>query len=176
MAKKKWTVMMYLNGNNELGIEMENTFKEVCKIKNSEVNIVIQLSKAPIEIVNLIRQDKSRYKDEWVGARRYAITNGDLNLIEEYSNINMADYKNLYKFCQWAVKYYPADRYMLVISGHGFIVASLSDLCGDKPYIMGMYEMCFSINSLKQDLNIDIDILSLDICNMNTVELIYELG
>ena len=36
MAKKKWTVMMYLNGNNELGIEMENTFKEVCKIKNSE--------------------------------------------------------------------------------------------------------------------------------------------
>ena len=36
--------------------------------------------------------------------------------------------------------------------------------------------MCFSINSLKQDLNIDIDILSLDICNMNTVELIYELG
>ena len=37
MAKKKWTVMMYLNGNNELGIEMENTFKEVCKIKNSEI-------------------------------------------------------------------------------------------------------------------------------------------
>ena len=62
MAKKKWTVMMYLNGNNELGIEMENTFKEVCKIKNSEVNIVIQLSKAPIEIVNLIRQDKNPFR------------------------------------------------------------------------------------------------------------------
>ena len=98
MAKKKWTVIMYLNGNNELGIEMENTFKEVCEVKNSEVNIVIQLSKAPIEIVNLIRQDESKYKDEWVGTRRYAITNGDLNLIEEYSHINMADYKNLYKF------------------------------------------------------------------------------
>ena len=176
MAKKKWTVMMYLNGNNELGIEMENTFKEVCEVKNSEVNIVIQLSKAPIEIVNLIRQDESKYKDEWVGTRRYAITNGDLNLIEEYSHINMADYKNLYKFSEWAIKNYPAERYMLVISGHGFIVASLSDLCGDNPYIMGMYEMCFAINNLKQDLNIDIDILSLDICNMNTVELLYELG
>lgn len=176
MAKKKWTVMMYLNGNNELGIEMENTFKEVCEVKNNEVNIVIQLSKAPIEIVNLIRQDESKYKDEWVGTRRYAITNGDLNLIEEYSHINMADYKNLYKFSEWAIKNYPAERYMLVISGHGFIVASLSDLCGDNPYIMGMYEMCFAINNLKQDLNIDIDILSLDICNMNTVELLYELG
>lgn len=176
MAKKKWTVMMYLNGNNELGIEMENTFKEVCEVKNNEVNIVIQLSKAPIEIVNLIRQDESRYKDEWVGARRYTVTNGDLKLIEEYSHINMADYKSLYRFTEWEIKNYPAERYMLVISGHGFIVASLSDLCGDNPYIMGMYEMCFAINNLKQDLNIDIDILSLDICNMNTVELLYELG
>lgn len=63
---------------------------------------------------------------------------------------------------------------MVSISGHGFIVASLSDLCGKEPYIMGMYEMCTAINNLKNI--IDIDILILDICNMNTIELIYELG
>ena len=39
---------------------------------------------------------------------------------------------------------------------------------------MGMYEMCTAINNLKNI--IDIDILILDICNMNTIELIYELG
>ena len=34
MIKKKWTVIMYLNGNNELAIEMENTFKDVCNVKS----------------------------------------------------------------------------------------------------------------------------------------------
>ena len=176
MAKRKWTVIMYLNGNNELGIEMEGTFKDVCKVKNNDINIVIQLSKAPIEIVNLIRQDNVEYKEPWVGTRRYSLIDGAVNLEEEYSYLNMADYKSLYNFIEWSIKNYPAERYMLVVSGHGFIVASLSDLCGDKPYIMGMYEMCFAINKIKQDLNIKIDILSLDICNMNTVELLYELG
>lgn len=176
MGKKKWTVVMYLNGNNELGIEMEDTFKEACKVKNNDINIVIQLSKAPIEIVNLIRQDNISYKNEWIGTRRYSVTNGEAKLEKEYSYLNMADYKTLYNFIEWSINNYPAERYMLIISGHGFIVASLSDLCGDKPYIMGMYEMCFAINKIKQDLNIKIDILSLDICNMNTVELLYELG
>lgn len=174
MIKKKWTVIMYLNGNNELAIEMENTFKDVCNVKSDDTNIVIQISKAPIEIVNLIRQDESSYQEDWVGTRRYSLVDGKLELKEEFSNLNMADYKSLYKFSEWAVENYPAERYMLVISGHGFIVASLSDLCGDNPYIMGMYEMCFAINNIKKTLNIDI--LTLDICNMNTVELLYELG
>uniref|UniRef100_UPI0018AB3B58 clostripain-related cysteine peptidase n=1 Tax=Clostridium sp. D53t1_180928_C8 TaxID=2787101 RepID=UPI0018AB3B58 len=176
MERKKWTVIMYLNGNNELGIEMENTFNNVCSVRSDDINTVIQLSKAPIEIVNLIRQDNIRYKNEWIGTRRYSVIDGEVKLQEKYSYLNMADYKNLYKFIEWSINNYPAERYMLVISGHGFIVASLSDLCGDKPYIMGLYEMCFAINRIKQDLNINIDILSLDICNMNTVELLYELG
>ena len=136
---------MYLNGNNELGIEMEDTFKEVCKVKNNDINIVIQLSKAPIEIVNLIRQENVEYKEKWIGTRRYSIIDGEAKLQEEYSYLNMADYKILYNFIEWSINNYPAERYMLIISGHGFIVASLSDLCGDKPYIMGMYEMCFAI-------------------------------
>ena len=41
MAKRKWTVIMYLNGNNELGIEMEDTFKEACKVKNNDINTIL---------------------------------------------------------------------------------------------------------------------------------------
>ena len=98
MIKKKWTVIMYLNGNNELAIEMENTFKDVCNVKSDDTNIVIQISKAPIEIVNLIRQDKSSYQEDWVGTRRYSLVDGKLELKEELPNLNMADYKSLYKF------------------------------------------------------------------------------
>lgn len=174
MSKKEWTVIMYLNGSNELAIEMENTFKQLCKINKSNVNIVIQLSKAPIDLVRTIRQDDSSYAEDWTGTRRYSIINGKLEIVQSNEYINMADYRNLYDFIKWAANKFPAKRYMVSISGHGFIVASLSDLCGKEPYIMGMYEMCTAINNLKNI--IDIDILILDICNMNTIELIYELG
>ena len=174
MSKKEWTVIMYLNGSNEMAIEMENTFKQLCKINKSNVNIVIQLSKAPIDLVRTIRQDNSSYAENWTGTRRYSIINGKLEIVQSNEYINMADYRNLYDFIKWAANKFPAKRYMVSISGHGFIVASLSDLCGKEPYIMGMYEMCTAINNLKNI--IDIDILILDICNMNTIELIYELG
>lgn len=174
MSKKEWTVIMYLNGSNEMAIEMENTFKQLCKINKSNVNIVIQLSKAPIDLVRTIRQDDSSYAEDWTGTRRYSIINGKLEIVQSNEYINMADYRNLYDFIKWAANKFPAKRYMVSISGHGFIVASLSDLCGKEPYIMGMYEMCTAINNLKNI--IDIDILILDICNMNTIELIYELG
>lgn len=174
MSKKEWTVIMYLNGSNEIAIEMENTFKQLCKINKSNVNIVIQLSKAPIDLVRTIRQDDSSYAENWTGTRRYSIINGKLEIVQSNEYINMADYRNLYDFIKWAANKFPAKRYMVSISGHGFIVASLSDLCGKEPYIMGMYEMCTAINNLKNI--IDIDILILDICNMNTIELIYELG
>ena len=174
MSKKEWTVIVYLNGSNEMAIEMENTFKQLCKINKSNVNIVIQLSKAPIDLVRTIRQDDSSYAENWTGTRRYSIINGKLEIVQSNEYINMADYRNLYDFIKWAANKFPAKRYMVSISGHGFIVASLSDLCGKEPYIMGMYEMCTAINNLKNI--IDIDILILDICNMNTIELIYELG
>ena len=174
MSKKEWTVIMYLNGSNEMAIEMENTFKQLCKINKSNVNIVIQLSKAPIDLVRTIRQDDSSYAENWTGTRRYSIINGKLEIVQSNEYINMADYRNLYDFIKWAANKFPAKRYMVSISGHGFIVASLSDLCGKEPYIMGMYEMCTAINNLKNI--IDIYILILDICNMNTIELIYELG
>ena len=174
MSKKEWTVIMYLNGSNEMAIEMENTFKQLCKINKSNVNIVIQLSKAPIDLVRTIRQDNSSVVDNGTGTWRYSIINGKLEIVQSNEYINMADYRNLYDFIKWAANKFPAKRYMVSISGHGFIVASLSDLCGKEPYIMGMYEMCTAINNLKNI--IDIDILILDICNMNTIELIYELG
>ena len=174
MSKKEWTVIMYLNGSTEMAIEMENTFKQLCKINKSNVNIVIQLSKAPIDLVRTIRQDDSSYAENWTGTRRYSIINGKLEIVQSNEYINMADYRNLYDFIKWAANKFPAKRYLVSLSGHGFIVASLSDLCGKEPYIMGMYEMCTAINNLKNI--IDIDILILDICNMNTIELIYELG
>lgn len=173
MRIKEWTFMIYLNGTNELGVEMEKTFNNIVKTKVSEdINIVIQIGKAPIELVNMIREDEFIYDDNWYGVRRYSIVNNHLTFHNELSGLNMADHKNLYKFINWGMSNFPAERYFLSISGHGFLAATLTELCLDKPYTMGIYELCKSLN----DIDGHIDMLFLDVCNMNTVEFIYEIG
>lgn len=173
MSNKEWTIMIYLNGTNDLGVEMERTFKDILNINDFEnINIVIQIGKAPIELVKMIRQEKLVYEDKWSGVRRYSIVNNIFKLHGTLDNLNMADYKNLYDFIKWGMNNFKSKRYFLSISGHGFIGATLTELCLDKPYTMGIYELSEALNNI----NRCIDILFLDICNMNTVEFIYELG
>lgn len=173
MNTKEWTIMLYLNGTNDLGVEMENTFKDIVNLDNlKDINIVIQIGKAPIELVKMIRQCDMSYEEEWDGVRRYSIINGKLKMQSELKDLNMADYKSLNDFIQWGMSNFKSKRYFLSIAGHGFIAALLSELSLDKPYIMGIYELCKSLNSI----NKSIDILFLDVCNMNTIEFIYELG
>ena len=172
-------MLAYLNGNNELEPEMwrSKLDMDASDISN-KVNIVIEIGRASENIVRIMRpQEKFTYDEEcWSGVRRYVNDREKSVFVEDLGNINMADYKNLYKFIEWGINNYPAKRYMLVVAGHGFLVLTLSDLCSDKPYTMGIYEMCTAINNIKADLDVNIDILVLDICFMNNIETIYELG
>ena len=97
-------------------------------------------------------------------------------MLEDLNIINMADYKNLYKFILWGIEIFSAKKYMLIIAGHGFNLINLSDLCGDTPYTMGLYELCLAIREIEKNLKVEIDILNFDICNMNNIEVIYELA
>ncbi len=175
MSKKEWTILIYANGNNELEPEMWRSkinLESNCKAEN--INVIIQISRAKKSIVNIIRSIDSDYEEEesWTGTRRYLVKDNRAILLEDMGEVNMANHKTLNKFIEWGSNKYLANKYMLIISGHGFLVATLSDICGLHPYTMGIYEMCNAINSI----NKNIDLLILDICNMNTVEVMYELG
>lgn len=178
MNKKNWTSLLYLNGNNELAIEMEKTLNHIVNMEDgdTENNIIVQISKGPIELVNIIRQGNYEYVKPWQGVNRYEVVQGELILKEHFEGINLCNYKSLYDFLTWGIKNYPADRYMVAIAGHGYIINAFSDFSGEKPCTMGVYEMLYAINLIKKKLKVDIDILVLDICNMNTVEILYELG
>lgn len=179
MKKRQWSVLFYLNGNNEMAPEMEQSLEELKKSTtiDSDKNIIVEIGRAPAKLVNKIRSaEKLMYKESIGGVKRYVIKNDETKMVEDLNNINMADYKNLYKFIKWSINNFPAQRYMLVIAGHGFTVLTLSDLCGDMPYTMGLYEMCLAIRTIKKELDVQVDILNLDICNMNNIETIYEIG
>lgn len=179
-ALKDWTVLIYANGNNELEPEVWKSMLDAERTGSDEnVNIVIQIGRESSELVKLMRpyDNLLSFENSWTGVRRYYITKGKSQLIEDLGKENMADPKSLYNFITWGLKQFPAKRNMLLLSGHGAaFIAVMPDLSQSFPCMMGVAEMCKVLNMIKHDTGANIDILTLDMCCMNIVELMYELG
>lgn len=115
-AKAKWTVMMYMNGDNNLDPFAISDFEEMARVRyNPRVNVVVQLDRAGGEAGN---------DGGWGETRRFLMrenlrpTRSD-SLPGFSEEANMGDPATLASFVAWAKKSFPAERYMLVIWSHG---------------------------------------------------------
>lgn len=114
---KKWTVMVYIGGDNNLespAIEDINEMEQVGS--NDDINIVVQFDRHP-------GYDTSN--GDWTTTRRYYITRDadantiNSNLICDLGEVNMGDPNTLQDFITWAKAHYPANRYALILWNHG---------------------------------------------------------
>lgn len=173
---KEWTILIYANGNNEMEPEMYSSMKAAEREgSNDDVNVVIELGRISRKLISAVRGENVRYNDDekWTGTRRFYLKSEKSEFIEELGFINMADPRNLYEFIKWGTENYPAKHYMLILGGHGiFFVGMMTDFTEGIAYMMGTPEMCNAINRAA----VPIDILVMDMCYMNSIELIYELG
>ncbi|MFZ5943002.1 MAG: clostripain-related cysteine peptidase [Bacillota bacterium] len=179
--KKKWTVLFYANGNNEFEPEMHKMVQNIKEIESpQEMNIVIQYSRADRRLAEILRPHVfiNELEENWTGTQRIAITPKTSRFLENTQTtnlgfLNMADAKVLFEFIQWGMESFPAERYMVVLGGHSFeYLGTLTDYTQDMPYIMGIPEMAKALNLVSSK----IDILILDTCYMNMVEILYELA
>lgn len=183
---KKWTVLIYADGNNEMEDVIYKSFTSCSRLcVRNDINVIIE--------IGLLGQSN------WSGVRRYYINSkekfskefNDFNitststffsfeepiLIESLGKLNMADPNNLSKFITWGMKAYPAEHYMVILSGHGTdFVGCFTDLSFNDNYIMGIPEMANAIYLGSQNSNSSIDILVLDMCFMNSIEVLYEFS
>ncbi|MCM1990445.1 clostripain-related cysteine peptidase [Oceanirhabdus seepicola] len=177
---KEWTILIYADGNNELVPEMIQSKLDVEKFgPKHNLNVVMQIGLASMELVKILTPLKPLPKHTEIssGVKRYYVLNSKSILIEDLGNINMAGPHNLYDFIKWGIENYPAKHYLLALSGHGFsFVGAIPDLSQNTPYLMNLVDMCKAVNMSQKDTGVKIDILLLDMCHMNKIEVIYELG
>jgi hypothetical protein len=115
-AKAKWTVMLYMNGDNNLDPFAVADFEELARVRyDPRVNVVVQLDRA----------GRGTGGDaEWGETRRFLLrqnlrpTRSD-SLPGFDEEANMGDPATLAAFVEWARRSYPAERYMLVVWSHG---------------------------------------------------------
>ncbi|MEO0247550.1 MAG: clostripain-related cysteine peptidase [candidate division WOR-3 bacterium] len=179
---KEWTIMVYMNADNDLetyGIKDINEM-EYGGGSNSYRNVIVQIDRHP-------GYDTSN--GNWTTCRRYYITNDPSNsstivstLIQDIGEVNMGDPNTLVAFAQWAIQNYPAKKYFLVLWDHGdgwyksegesplFRGVSVDMSSGNAQINVYNGELGSALSSIKSYLGRNIDIIGFDACLMGMIE------
>ncbi len=106
LPKKRWTFMVYMAGDNNLDPNGVGDLKEMKNVGSTDdVNIIAEFDRSAGHT-----------------AKRYYLRKGgkaNADAVESVGRTNTGDPKCLLDFIKWGVKFYPADRYILVLWNHG---------------------------------------------------------
>jgi hypothetical protein len=163
--KAKWTVMVYISGDNNL---------ESYVVPDIETELGAVGSSANVQVIALADRapgyDTSR--GDWQTTKLFRVTQGmsatPENAIADWGERNFGDPQTLIDFVTWTKANYPADRYALYFWGHGWswhpgwVMADDTD--GDT---LDYHEMKAAIPSLGF-----IDVVGYDGCNMSSIEML----
>lgn len=122
---KEWTVLIFMNGKNDLEPFAIEDFEELAEVgSDSKVNFVVQLGR-PLRRPN----DQAGYQDVydgWSGAKRYLVTKGmkpeagkAVDSVAAGGEVDMGSPEVLQQFLEWGKARYPAKRYAVVVWNHG---------------------------------------------------------
>ena len=187
----EWTVMIYLDADNNLESAGINDMNEMEMVgSSSDVNIVVQVDRIPYSVLAANNQG---YADDisnsnWTTTRRYYITQDfdpvqiNSQLKSDLGELNMGDSQTLIDFASWAITEYPAEKYLLVIWNHGGGFRSpaytIKDIAwddtsgGDK---ITMPELEYALSVINAQMGQKIDIVGMDACLMAMTEVAYQI-
>ncbi len=171
-AEKKWTIMVYLDGDNNLEEAALDDLNEMEMVGSSaDVDIVVQLDR-------IGGYDDSNYN--WDETRRYHVEKDtSQSIIGEpvatVGEINMGSKEALEDFINWSQITYPAENYALILWDHGS-----GPMWG--PYLGGIcWDDSNNNDFLTQEeirssiLGKNINLLGMDACLMGSTEVILGL-
>jgi hypothetical protein len=106
-AKKAWTFLVYMAGDNDLDPSGLKDLKEMKRVgTNAAINVVAQFD-----------SESNKHR-----TTRYLLSKGSklaTDVVGTLGNTNTGDPKNLIDFAVWGIANYPADRYALILWNHG---------------------------------------------------------
>jgi len=183
----EWTVMVYLDGDNDLENAAIDDFLEMSSVGSDEnIKIVVQFDRT---------NGYDTSYGNWTICHRFYITSGitpeESNAISDWGDeqggreVNMGDPVTLTDFINWAKENYPASHYALILWNHGGGWRNLYQPPGKKPPMIK--EVCYddtsndylSVKEVKEAIeNSEIekfDLIGFDACLMGMIEVTDEI-
>ncbi len=163
ILKKLWTFAVYMDADNSLNGDDNTNILEMESIGSSkDVNVVVE-------------------DDNYTSAYRYFIKKCDVDELESLGEPDMASVATLEDFGRWIKDNFPADHYFIVIWDHGLGFESTKSLNRDllldetNNDIMSVPAFASTMDNISYILGKKIDILGIDACLMNMVEVAYQI-
>jgi hypothetical protein len=158
-APAKWTLMVYIVGDNNLD--------EYVPL-DIETELAPAGSNADVSVVALA--DRAETATDWTGTLLFYVTQGmeatPENAIEDWGEANMGDPQTLIDFVRWTQRHYPADHYALSFWNHGWSWRpdhSMRDETDDDT--LDQHEIEAVLKKVGP-----IDVIMYDACQMATIE------
>jgi len=175
----EWTVLVYMNADNDLEPFGVLNFNQMEKIgSTSRVNIIVQMDRSPgFDSTN----------GDWTDTRRFRIRRDTdaaqmtSPVLEDLGEVDMGDPAALSDFIRWGQSHFPAKHYCLVIWNHGSGWRARAGLAATVPRNISFDDTSeTSIRTI--DLpgalaaaNPRIDLIAMDASLMQMAEVAYEL-
>ena len=110
-----WTIMIFLNADNNLEQDALNNFADIAKIGSTDkVNIVVQFDR---------NGNYATTNPQWTQTLRFLVKKGMVptpsTAVQDIGEADMGDGAVLKAFVDWAKEKYPARHYFLEIWDHG---------------------------------------------------------
>lgn len=187
---QKWLVMLYQDAKDRvLDQDIFTDLNEAERVGSTDrVRIVAQID----------RYRGARTEPQWRSAKRFLVTRDqDLRIVrsqqvDDLGQVNMADANTLVDFVTWAVKAYPADKYVLIMSDHGMgwpggwsdpavATGALTNrgvpLASSLGNLMYLNDIDKALETIRSRAGIDkFELLGMDACLMSQIEVLDSLA
>ena len=172
VQQKEWTVMVFMNGSNNLAEYFLDDVKSMSTIgTTADVNLVTEFSiktgqSSLVQRMRLLPGDGKEINGE---------------VYKTWGNRDMGDWRNAADFVKWAKAKFPAKRYLLIIQDHGggFVDETFQPKPEDKGIsydaVTGNYIKVPELPLLLKEAG-PVDMLILNACEMQMAEVAYEVG
>ncbi|HOI15971.1 MAG TPA: clostripain-related cysteine peptidase, partial [Geobacteraceae bacterium] len=164
----KWTVMVYLDGDNNLTSASTIDLEEMEAVGSTEnVTFIVQ------------------HDTQGGTTKRYKVEKGSLTLLADLGELDMSAGSTLRDFVVESARAYPADHYALIVwdHGQGWKAASADTIAksifndvdnGNRSSYLSNYYVAAALAEAESSAGIKLDIFGVDACEMAVLEAAYE--
>ena len=174
-----WTVLVYLDGDNNLESDAIADFNEMEQAGSSDkVKIVVQFDR-----IHQDGSDDDTSNGDWDTTKRFLVQQDDdpktigSQELADLGELNMGDPQTLADFITWGVREYPAQHYALVLWDHGSSWAGVAfdDTDGQKGITLP--ELDAALRTAQGQTGVErLDLIGFDACLMAQLDVLQTIA
>ena len=172
-----WTVLVYLDGDNDLEEEAIGDYAEMASVgSTAAVNIVVQFDR-----IATSEDWDATSRGNWSGVKRFRVERGKQpvksNQLADLGELNMGDPRTLVDFATWGIEAYPARHYALIFWDHGAAWPGVASDDSSDSDMLTLPELAEALADLRQRTGVQkLDLIGFDACLMGQIDVLQAIA